>query len=95
MKKILFLVALSFSISCLSQTFTLKSNEIGGQATNKQLFDDFGYTGENKSPQLYWENAPKDTKSFAVTVYDEDAPTGSGLDGGIGLFLISLPIQTN
>lgn len=78
MKKILFLASLAFSISCLSQTFTLKSNEIGGQATNKQLFDGFGCTGENKSPQLYWENAPKDTKSFAVTIHDEDAPTGSG-----------------
>lgn len=78
MKNIIFLFALSCSISCLSQTFTLRSNEIGGQATNKQLFDGFGCTGENKSPQLYWENAPKDTKSFAVTIYDEDAPTGSG-----------------
>ena len=60
------------------QTFTLKSTELGGQATMKQVFNGFGCTGENISPQLYWENAPQSIKSFAVTIYDEDAPTGSG-----------------
>lgn len=38
----------------------------------------WGYTGNNVSPNLLWKNAPKDTKSFAVTLYDPDAPTGSG-----------------
>lgn len=59
-----------------SQTFTLKSKDIGGQATLKQVFDGCG--GENISPQLSWENVPEGTKSFAVTMYDPDAPTGSG-----------------
>lgn len=55
-------------------TFTLRSNNVGGQATLEQVF----CGGKNQSPQLSWVNAPKDTKSFAITLYDPDAPTGSG-----------------
>jgi len=60
------------------ETFTLKSNTIGGLATTDQAFNDWGSVGENRSPQLSWENAPEGTKSFAITMYDPDAPTGSG-----------------
>ncbi|HEX4059340.1 MAG TPA: YbhB/YbcL family Raf kinase inhibitor-like protein [Galbitalea sp.] len=34
--------------------------------------------GEDRSPTLNWEGAPASTRSYAVTVYDPDAPTGSG-----------------
>ena len=46
--------------------------------TLAQVFSGFGCTGRNISPALKWTNAPAAAKSFAVTVYDPDAPTGSG-----------------
>lgn len=54
---------------------TIKDKSTIGKA---HVFDGFGCTGDNVSPELRWSNAPKGTKSFAVTVYDPDAPTGSG-----------------
>jgi len=77
MKKLVLIISL-YAVSLNAQTFTLKSNNLGGQATMKEVFNGFGCTGENISPQLYWENAPKDAKSFAITIHDESAPTGSG-----------------
>src|SRR5271170_4762542 len=69
---------LSSLVASRAQTFTLKSIDIGGQATNKQVLKGFGCSGDNISPELSWANAPEGTKSFAVTMYDRDAPTGSG-----------------
>lgn len=80
MKKTILLVAFSIvsQISFSQSTFTLSSKDIGGQATLTEEFNGFGCVGENKSPELSWKNAPEGTKSFAVTMYDPDAPTGSG-----------------
>jgi phosphatidylethanolamine-binding protein (PEBP) family uncharacterized protein len=63
-----------------AQSMTLTSPEIAEGATiaNEQVFKGFGCTGGNVSPALSWSGAPSGTKSFAVSIYDPDAPTGSG-----------------
>jgi Raf kinase inhibitor-like YbhB/YbcL family protein len=81
MKKSNFIIGLLITLSSTvfaQNTFTLSSNDLGGEATINEEFNGFGCTGENQSPQLSWKNAPEGTKSFAVTMYDPDAPTGSG-----------------
>jgi Raf kinase inhibitor-like YbhB/YbcL family protein len=67
-----------FGSSLFAEGLTLKSEEIAGQISMDQVFNGFGCKGNNASPQLEWSSAPKGTKSFAVTMYDPDAPTGSG-----------------
>ncbi len=83
MKKIVSLVLAGlltavFSVSALAEGFTLSSDDVAGQLAKAQVFNSFGCSGDNISPQLAWKNAPAGTKSFAITVYDPDAPTGSG-----------------
>ena len=60
--------------------FTLESAEVkpNVKIADKQVYKGFGCEGGNVSPSLAWSNAPPGTKSFAVTMYDPDAPTGSG-----------------
>jgi len=64
-------------------TFTVKSNSFKdgdylGQAHILSADFGFGCAGGNQSPQLSWSGAPEGTKSFAITCFDPDAPTGSG-----------------
>ena len=59
-------------------TLTSPTAKPGAKLPETHVFNSFGCSGKNVSPALKWSGAPKDTKSFAVTLYDPDAPTGSG-----------------
>jgi Raf kinase inhibitor-like YbhB/YbcL family protein len=58
----------------------LKSTDISQNKpmAKAQEYNQFGCTGKNLSPAFSWKDAPEGTKSFALTAYDPDAPTGSG-----------------
>ncbi len=58
----------------------LISNDLrdGDKLPHRHVFNGMGYDGDNISPHLAWDDVPMGTKSFVVTCYDPDAPTGSG-----------------
>ncbi|WP_018633069.1 YbhB/YbcL family Raf kinase inhibitor-like protein [Neomegalonema perideroedes] len=78
-----FLSALLASSSAFAQEAAPFTLEVGGLAEGarvpeEMVFDGFGCSGGNVSPEVSWSGAPEGTKSFALVMYDPDAPTISG-----------------
>ena len=76
---LVFIFCLASTVVC-ADDFTLTSPTIkpGASLSEEQVFNGFGCSGKNQSPPLQWTAGPEGTKSYAITVYDPDAPTGSG-----------------
>lgn len=64
------------AVAPLTVTSTSIVND--GRLPEDHVFNGWGFSGANISPQLSWSGAPEGTKGYAVTCFDPDAPTPSG-----------------
>lgn len=80
-------IALMFALAAAAASpvvdaadFILDSPTIAreGRLSTDHVFNGFGCKGRDLSPALQWNGAPQETQSYAITMYDPDAPTGSG-----------------
>lgn len=81
MRALLLTAALTLSATsamAAGMTVTSKGFEGGRTIPMQYVFNQFGCTGGDTSPAVSWSGEPKGTQSFAVTIFDPDAPTGSG-----------------
>ena len=71
-------IGTSSMASAAGFSLDLPTIKVNGTLSDAQVFNGFGCTGKNISPAIKWSGAPSGTRSFAATLYDPDAPTGSG-----------------
>lgn len=88
------LAAIFTSTGKPTDSFKLTSASFSDGATLAEVhvFNSFGCSGGNQSPALSWSGAPEGTKSYAILMYDPDAPTGSGFWHWV---VYNLPATTN
>ena len=69
-------VVTTANLAYAGESFTVSSADFsdGGIVGSRQVFNDEGCKGPNQSPSLTWRNAPATTRSFAITIFDRDAP---------------------
>jgi Raf kinase inhibitor-like YbhB/YbcL family protein len=78
-KKIIIFISYLVSFNTFAQSFSIQSSDLSKNGfTSQYIANEFGCNGENISPSLSWNDPPQGTKSFVITMYDQDAPTGSG-----------------
>lgn len=81
-RKILFVwgVMLMTAAAPAGGKFVLSSPNLrdGDRVDKAQVYNGFGYTGQNLAPALRWSGAPEGTQSYAVTMFDPDAPHPGG-----------------
>ena len=70
--------ALLFTSNAYALDLSSPDIATGRTLNTAQIYKGFGCSGDNFSPTLIWKDVPAGTLSFAVTVHDPDAPTGSG-----------------
>lgn len=69
------------SAPAFADDFSIRSNDLANGFTKENVLSaaaGFGCDGNNRSPAVSWSGAPKDTRSLVLTIFDKDAPTGSG-----------------
>ncbi|WP_236579180.1 YbhB/YbcL family Raf kinase inhibitor-like protein [Hydrogenimonas urashimensis] len=69
---------LALQIVLAAGGFTLESPDLSQRLSPAQVYNGYGCRGKNISPELRWHGEPKGTKSFAVTMFDPDAPRKGG-----------------
>ena len=74
------MAAVSMAVGAVQAAdFKVVSNsQVNGSFPLAQFANGMGCTGKIRSPHIAWQGAPQGTKSYVVTVYDPDSPTGSG-----------------
>lgn len=72
------LIAGSFAARAGDFNVSVDAKDAHGMIAQRHTYNGFGCTGQNLAPAIQWQGVPPNAKSLALTVFDPDAPTGSG-----------------